>query len=253
MTLAPTWYGLMYAVSFYIFFLALKYQKMPEKQIDTLLFATILWVVLWGRIGYIVLYNFSYYREHIGEIFMLWKGGMSFHWWALWVIIAWYFAARILRISFLNLADQCVWVVPFWLLLGRIGNYINGELLWLPGYSGFWAKIVNGVSFFPTPLLEWFLEGILLGGIIYWKRNNITYPWQLGVWFLWGYGLARFITEFFRSPDSQIGYLLWDWMTLGHVLSIFMIIISIFLHIFLKIRNLRDRKKRLNYSKAFIQ
>jgi phosphatidylglycerol:prolipoprotein diacylglycerol transferase len=127
-----------------------------------------------------------------------------------------------------------VWVVPFGIFLGRMGNYINGELFWIPGYRGFWARIIEGTSYFPTPLLEWFLEGIVLGYILSSKRKSITYPGQLGVWFLGGYGIFRFIAEFFRTPDIQLGYIIGEWMTLGHFLSIAMIIIAIWLHVFLK-------------------
>lgn len=251
--LAPTWYGLMYALSFYGFFVAMKRQKIPERQIDTLLIFTILGVVLWGRIGYVLLYNFSYYREHILEILMPWKGWMSFHGGAVWVIIGWYCAARRMKISFLRLSDNLVWIVPFGLLLGRIGNYINGELFWLPGYLGFWAKIIDGVSYFPTPLLESLLEGVILGGILYWKKNNITYPGQLGIWFLGGYGIARFAAEFFRTPDIQVGYIMSNWITMWHILSFGMIAISILLHFLLRNKNSKDQKNLLNYSKESLQ
>jgi len=235
-TLAPTWYGLMYALSFYIFYMLIKRQKMSEKQIDIVLLSTILWVIVWGRLWYVLLYNFSYYKEHFVEIFMPWKGGMSFHGGAIWVIMAWYFAAKKIKMSFLQLSDAFVWIVPIGLFFGRIGNYINGELFGLPGYVWFWSKVIHGISYFPTPLLEAFWEGLLLGWILYWKRNTIVYPGQLGVWFLGGYGFLRFIAEFFRTPDTQIGYFFGNWMTMGHVLSISMIIISFILHFLLKNR-----------------
>lgn len=239
-TLAPTWYGLMYALSFYGFFLVLKWKKMSEKEIDRLLIFTILWVIVWGRTGYVLLYNFPYYRQHLAEIFMPWKGGMSFHGGALWVILAWYCSAYKMKVSFLKLSDMFVWIVPFWLFFGRLGNYINGELYWLRGYTGFWFTIIHGVSYFPTPLLEAFLEGALLGWILFWKKNKIEYPGQLGIWFLGGYGIARFVSEFFRDPDIQIGYIFGNWMTIGHILSVSMIFISIILHLFLRNKKSRD-------------
>ncbi len=234
LAIAPSWYGLMYAVSFYIFFLILRRQKMSEENIDILLLYTIIGVIVGGRLGYVFFYNFPYYRNHLFEVLMPWKGGMSFHGWALGVILAWYLSARRMKISFLTLADQLVWIVPIGLFFGRIGNYINGELLWRSGYTGWLAKTVQGISYFPTPLLEASLEGILLWCILYWKRKYIRYPGQLGVWFLGGYGIARFIAEFFRDPDRQIGYLVNNWMTLGHIFSLFMIAISISLHFLLR-------------------
>ncbi|MFA6079862.1 MAG: prolipoprotein diacylglyceryl transferase [Candidatus Gracilibacteria bacterium] len=233
-TLAPTWYGLMYALSFYIFFLILRKQKISEKNIDILLLYTLIGVLLGGRLGYVFFYNFPYYRDHLLEILMPWRGGMSFHGGALGVILAWYYAACRMHIPFLKLSDQLVWIVPIGLFFGRIGNYINGELLGLAGYTGWFAKMVQGVSYFPTPLLEALGEGVLLGGALYWKRNHIRYPGELGVWFLGGYGTVRFIAEFFRDPDLQIGYIFGDWMTLGHILSLAMIAMSLLLHFVLK-------------------
>lgn len=243
-TFAPTWYGLMYALSFYGFFLVMKRQKISEKNIDILLLSTLLGVIIWWRMGYIFLYNFSYYRDHVIEIFMPWRGGMSFHGGAIWVILAWYYTAYRMKISFLKLSDQFVWIVPFWLLLWRIGNFINNELFWLPGYSKWWAKMIDGISYFPTPLLEWFLEWFILWGVLCWKKRHITYPGQLGVWFLGWYGIFRFVTEFFRTPDIQIGYLVGNWMTLGHILSLWMIVTSVSLHFFLSWRKKQARGEK---------
>lgn len=135
---------------------------MSEKNIDILLFYTIIGVIVGGRMGYVLFYNFPYYRDHLLEILMLWRGGMSFHGGAIGVILAWYLAARRMGTSFLTLSDTLVWTVPIGLFLGRIGNYINGELVGWAGYTGWFAQTVRGVSYFPTPLLEASLEGILL-------------------------------------------------------------------------------------------
>jgi phosphatidylglycerol---prolipoprotein diacylglyceryl transferase len=223
----------MYAVSFLIALILIQ-KQFTEKQTDTLFFATILGVILGGRFGYVLFYNLGYYIENPLETFMPWKGGMSFHGWALGVIIAWYIASQKIKKSFLNISDKLVWIVPIGLFFWRIGNYINSELMGLPGYDGFLARHINGTSYFPTPLLEAFLEWILLFCLLFWKRKRIDYPGQLGVWFLGGYGAMRFVAEFFRTPDLQIGYLLWWWMTLGHVFSLCMIIIAGFLHLRLR-------------------
>lgn len=233
LTLTPTWYWLMYALSFLCFFFIVSQQKISEKEKDMLIFYTILSVIIGGRMGYVLLYNFSYYIQHPWDILMLWRGGMSFHGWALWVILAWYLAARKIGMSFLKLSDTYVWIVPLWLFLGRVGNYINGELFGIPGYTGFWAHVIDGIPYFPTPLLEALLEGIILWWILYWKKNNIQYPGQLGVWFLGWYGVFRFLVEFFRTPDPQIGYIIGNWMTMGHLLSACMILASMILSYFL--------------------
>lgn len=147
----------MYAVSFLIglFFIQ---KQFSDKESDVLFFATILGVILGGRIGYVLFYNLGYFLSNPPEIFMPWKGGMSFHGGAIGVIIAWYFASRKIHTSFLTVADKLVWIVPVGLFFGRIGNLINGELLGMPGYTGVFARTVNNISYFPTPLLEALLE-----------------------------------------------------------------------------------------------
>ena len=110
------------------------------------------------------------------------------------------------------------------LLFGRFGNYINGELLGLPGYTGPLAILRDGESYFPTPLLEACLEGVVLFLWLRWFWSRSPRPGQTGALFLIGYGLLRSVAEFFRTPDVQIGYLAFDWLTLGHVLSSVMIV-----------------------------
>lgn len=224
-TLAPTWYGVMYAVSFLVG-LYLIGKQFREEEADILFFATVLGVILGGRLGYVLFYNLGYFIQNPLEIFMPWKGGMSFHGGAIWVILAWYIAANKLKKSFLKISDKLVWIVPIGLFFGRIGNYINGELMGMPGYTWVLARNVGGVNYFPTPLLEAFLEWAILLLLLFWRKKHINYDGQVWVWFLWGYGIMRFFAEFFRLPDVQIGYLLGWWMTLGHVFSLIMIIFA---------------------------
>lgn len=221
LTIAPTWYWLMYAVSFLIglFFIQ---KQFSDKESDVLFFATILWVILGGRIGYVVFYNAGYFLSNPLEILMPWKGGMSFHGGAIWVILAWYFASRKIHTPFLTVADKLVWIVPIGLFFGRIGNLINGELLGMPWYTGVFARTVGNVTYFPTPLLEACLEWIALMLILLWRKKKIQYPGQVWVWFLGFYGFFRIIAEFFRTPDVQIGYFFW-WVTMGQILSVTMI------------------------------
>jgi phosphatidylglycerol---prolipoprotein diacylglyceryl transferase len=227
-TLAPTWYGLMYAVSFFIALILIR-KKFSEKETDTLFFATVLGVILGGRLGYVLFYNLGYFLENPSEIFMVWKGGMSFHGWALGVILAWYIAARKIGKSFLYVADSLVWIVPIGLFFWRIWNYINGELMGLPGYTWWLARSIDGTTYFPTPLLEALLEWIILLVILIWKKKNIAYSGQVWVWFLGGYGMMRFFAEFLRTPDVQIGYIFGWWMTLGHIFSLCMLFAALIL------------------------
>lgn len=235
-TIAPTWYGLMYAVSFLIA-LVLMQKQFSEKHTDTLFFATVLWVILWGRLGYVVFYNLWYFIDHPLEVLMPWKGGMSFHGGAIGVIIAWHIAAKKIKKPFLTVADKLVWIVPIGLFFWRIWNYINGELMGLPGYTWLFARTIDSTTYFPTPLLEAFLEWAVLLVILIWKKKNTAYPGQIWVWFLGGYGVMRFFAEFLRTPDVQIGYIFGWWMTLGHIFSIGMVVVAIILSWKLKTKN----------------
>lgn len=236
--IAPTWYGLMYAISFVIGYLLMKKQHFNEKNLDLIFTATVLGVIIGGRLGYVLLYNPAFYFTHSLEILMPWKGGMSFHGGAIGVIVAWIICAQKMKTLFPALADKLVWIIPIGLFFGRIGNYINGELFGLSGYAGVWSKIINWVSKFPTPLLEASLEWCALFLILLWRRKNITYPWQVWVWFLGGYAIFRFVAEFFRDPDTNIWYLSGGWLTYGHVLSLVMFLFSVCLHLYLKKRKL---------------
>lgn len=226
LTIAPTWYWFMYALSFIIWLYFIE-KQFPKKVSDLLFYKTVLGVILWGRLWYVLLYNLDYYLMHPIEIFMPWKGGMSFHGGMIGVIMAWYIVARKTQYHFLEVVDRMIWIIPIGLFFGRIGNYINWELMWLPWYNWIFSTTIQGISYFPTPLLEAFLEGWVLFLILYFKKNKLSFQWQLWVWFLFYYGVFRIISEFFRIPDHQIGYILGNWMTIGHVLSLLMIAWSI--------------------------
>lgn len=223
LTIAPTWYWLMYALSFIIWLYFIE-KQFPKKVSNLLFYGTVLGVILWGRLWYVLLYNLDYYLMHPIEIFMPWKGGMSFHGGMIGVIMAWYIVARKTQYHFLEVVDRMIWIIPIGLFFGRIGNYINGELFWMPGYEWFWATVIAGISYFPTPLLEAIWEWAILFVILLMRKKNILYPWQLGVWFITLYGIIRFLIEFLRIPDGQIWYILDWWLTLWQIFSILMII-----------------------------
>ncbi len=231
-TLAPTWYGFMYMLSFLIFLYFLK-KNFVQKDVDFLFIYTFFWVIFGGRLWYILFYNLSYYLHSPVEILMPWKWGMSFHGWCIGVILAWFFASRKIKKDFLLLSDKLVWIVPVGLFFGRLGNFINKELLWWPGYSGPFAVQHYGNTYFPTPLLEALGEWVILFLLLFKKKRQINYRGQLGVWFLVGYGIIRFCVEFIRSPDAQIGYIFW-YLTLWQILSSLMVIFGVLLSIYLK-------------------
>ena len=243
--IAPTWYGLMYALGFWIGYLFVKkYGEIKKNDLENLLTYIFFWVILGGRIGYVILYNFWYFLEHPLQIFAVWNGGMSFHGGAIGVIISMILFARIYKYKLFDISDPVVTILPLALWLGRIGNYINGELLGFFPYSWPLAITQNGISHFPSTLLEAFWEWLclllIMMGYFFWnkhqKKKHIqsSYLYKSGFpsfLFLLGYGCFRLFAEFFRLPDIQIGYLFWtDWITLGmiYTLPIFILAICVY-------------------------
>lgn len=158
-TLAPTWYGLMYALGFIGGYLILRRRKiLSETELDSLVLYVFFGVFLGGRLGYVLFYNLSYYLAHPVEILYTWQGGMSFHGGVIGVILAMLLFTRVHWKSFLVIADSVTSILPIGLGLGRIGNYINKELLGFTPYNGLFAVEKNGLSYFPSPLLEAVLE-----------------------------------------------------------------------------------------------
>lgn len=232
--IAPSWYGLMYALGFIGGYLILKSRKiLSETELDSLMFFIFLGVFLGGRLGYVLFYNLPYYLAHPIEILETWHGGMSFHGGVIGVIVAMIFFARVHKKSFLLIADHVTSILPIWLWLGRIGNYLNGELLWFANYTGPLAVIKNGVSYFPSPILEATLEGVILFLILFLLRRKNTFPGKIASSFLIWYGIFRFSIEFIRTPDVGLGYLTLG-LTMGQILSVPMIITGIILYLFFR-------------------
>lgn len=231
--IAPTWYWLMYAIGFsFCYFFVGKYGKVSKKDMDTLLLYIFFWVIGGGRIGYVLFYNPSYFIEHPTEIIALWNGGMSFHGGFLWVLIASFIFGKRHDYKFFELTDILAVCLPVALGLGRIGNWINWELPGYPGYTGPWAMTIWDVSYFPSPLLQAWLEGILLTGLMMlsWRSWGYKKPWLLSSLFLIGYGAVRLIAEWFRLPDLHIWYLFHTgWITLGMIYTLPMFIAGIIL------------------------
>jgi phosphatidylglycerol---prolipoprotein diacylglyceryl transferase len=187
----------------------------------------VLWVtfgiILGGRIGYVLFYNPGYFYEHPLEIFQLWNGGMSFHGGFLGVVLAVALFAHRRHISFLSLADITCTVAPIGLFLGRIANFINGEL-WGRPTDVPWAVIFPGggpIPRHPSQLYEATLEGLVLFVILALlvRRGALRWPGAITGSFMLFYGIARLTCEFFREPDIQLGYL-WGGLTMGMLLSL---------------------------------
>lgn len=229
-SIAPTYYWLMYVLGFIAWYIIVKKNlKLSDKKIDSLLIYIFLWVLLGWRLGYIVFYDLRYYIANPIDIVKTWNWWMSFHGWVIWVIVAMFLFSKRYNFSFLKLADAICYSLPFWLFFGRIWNYINKELLWFSPYNWFLAIIKDGKSYFPSPLLEAFLEWIVLFLILtYFKKYRNLKKWQLAALFLIFYAIFRiFVEMFFRTPDSQIWYIFW-FLTMWEILSLPMLIIGIY-------------------------
>lgn len=234
-TLAPSYYGLMYALWFIAgYYYILKKNILKKEELENLFFYVFLGVILWGRIWYILFYDFSAYLANPIDILKVWEWWMSFHGGFLWVVISVILFAKKYKINFWKIIDELAVIVPVWIWLGRIWNYLNKELLGYSNYSWLFAVEKNGVSYFPSPLLEAFLEWFVLLIMLYFINKNKTFFGQTSAFFLIWYGIFRVIVElFFRTPDAHIWYIFW-FLTLGSLLSIPMIIIWIILFFILR-------------------
>jgi phosphatidylglycerol:prolipoprotein diacylglycerol transferase len=235
MPLQIRWYGLFYVLSFilgYILYkknLKLKNIVLPREQYEGLIFSIMLGVVIGGRLGYILFYNFLYYLKHPLEVFAVWSGGMSFHGGALGVILAGYWFLKKHKLNFWKLADPAMPLVAIGLGLGRLGNFINGELYGRVTNVP-WAMIFpesDGQPRHPSQLYEFLLEGIVLAIIsqVVYRKTKIA---GMGFWaFIGSYGIFRIIIEFFREPDKIDLYshgLFFGFLTMGMLLSLFMVL-----------------------------
>jgi phosphatidylglycerol---prolipoprotein diacylglyceryl transferase len=189
---------------------------------DVVLWVT-LGVILGGRLGYVLFYNPAHFAAHPAEIVQLWKGGMSFHGGFLGVVLAVILFARSRGIPILSLGDVTCVVYPIGHFLGRIANFINGEL-WGRPTDGPWAMVFPGggpIPRHPSQLYEAALEGFLLFVILAWlmHRGAFKRPGLIVGAFALLYGVFRCICEFFREPDPQLGFL-WGGTTMGMLLSV---------------------------------
>lgn len=229
------WYGLMYLLGFAAawFLLSRRAAKKGSgwnaEQVSDLIFYGAMGVILGGRLGYCLFYNLPYYASNPLEVFAVWDGGMSFHGGAIGVLLAFWWFAKKTHKTFFQVTDFAVPVVPLGLGAGRIGNFINAEL-WGAPTDVPWAMVFPTdplqLARHPSQLYEFALEGVVLF-LILWiysrkPRPAATVTGLFGV----GYGIARIFIEFFRQPDSQLGYLAFGWLTMGQVLSVPLVLIG---------------------------
>jgi phosphatidylglycerol:prolipoprotein diacylglycerol transferase len=236
------WYGLSYILGIGIGWWILsrrsqqntgQWGQWTPEQVSDLVFYTALGAVLGGRLGYVLFYNLPVFLGDPLSIVRVWQGGMSFHGGLIGAILAMWLYARGEGRQFLAVTDFIAPVVPCGLFFGRIANFINGEL-WGAETSVPWGVVfpnplAGPVPRHPSQLYEATLEGVVLFLILWWYTRH---PRPLGAvsgLFLLCYGCFRFLIEFVRSPDVQLGYLLADWVTMGQVLSAPMVLVGLWL------------------------
>ena len=244
--LAVHWYGLTYLVAFGLFMLLgiwrLKDQPFAsitkpsawvKKDVEDILFYGVLGVIVGGRLGYCLFYKPGYYLSHPLEIFAVWQGGMSFHGGLVGVIVSMILFAKLKKRPWLQVADFVAPCIPLGLASGRIGNFINGEL-WgrfasadLP-----WAMVFPQSGSMqprhPSQIYQFLLEGLLLFAVLWLYSRKPRGEGQVAGVFMMGYGVLRFVAEYFREPDDFLGLLSLG-MSMGQWLCVPMVVLGAFL------------------------
>ncbi len=245
--LAIRWYGMMYLMGFIVGYLVIRSElkrrngPIPLDAAEDMLFYIIIGLLLGARLGYVLIYNLPYYTTSPLDALAFWKGGMSFHGGLAGVIIAGFVFARKYNADFLELADIGALAAPIGLMLGRIGNFINGELYGrvtdLP-----WGMVFPGGGpepRHPSQLYESALEGPFLFLILWGLRKRAKRNGQILAAFLIGYGIIRFMVEFFREPDIQIGFIA-GLFTMGQMLCAIMILIGAYLLVHVRYQKVKQ-------------
>ncbi|MDP1606136.1 MAG: prolipoprotein diacylglyceryl transferase [Rhodocyclaceae bacterium] len=237
--LAVRWYGLMYLAAFLAFLWLGKRRAATQPwhgikpvALDDLLFYGVLGVIIGGRLGQVLFYEPAYYLAHPLEIFAVWKGGMSFHGGFLGVLAAMALFARKRGLSFWQLTDFIAPLAPIGLGLGRIGNFINGELWGRVADAALpWAMIfpqVDALPRHPSQLYQALGEGLLLFLLLWWYSSKPRPRGTVSALFLTGYGSARWVGELFREPDHGIFGVSYA-ISMGQWLSLPMIVVGVYL------------------------
>lgn len=227
--LAIRWYSIAYIAGIILGWLLIKYLNKKDKVFDEkkvsddFFMYAIISIILGGRIGYVLFYNFGFYLHHPLDIFKIWEGGMSFHGGFTGVLIGTYLLCKKYKIDYLSFLDLLAVAAPIGLFFGRIANFINLELYGRVTTSKIGMIFPNAGELprHPSQLYEATLEGLVLFAILFSLANFTSirkYKGCLSGIFLVGYGISRFLVEFFREPDVQIGYFM-NFFTLGQFLT----------------------------------
>jgi phosphatidylglycerol:prolipoprotein diacylglycerol transferase len=235
--IAVRWYGIMYLVGFGISYAlgrvriaAARPARITVQALDDLLFFCVLGVVIGGRLGYVLFYKPGDYFAHPLEIFAVWHGGMSFHGGFLGVLVALWYVARKHGLRWIEMTDFFAPLAPLALAAGRLGNFINGELYGrktdVPWGMVFHSPGAGPDPRHPSQLYQFALEGVLLFVILWIYSSKPRPSGAVSAAFLLGYGVFRFIAEYFREPDDFLGLLKLG-LSMGQWLSLPMILLGL--------------------------
>ena len=238
--LAVHWYGLTYLAAFGLFlYLANRRVAQPQfaqtgwsrRDVDDLLFFGVLGVVLGGRLGYVLFYKPDYFVNHLSEVLAVWKGGMAFHGGLLGVIAAMAVFANLRGRKFFEVTDLIAPCVPTGLAMGRLGTFINGELWGRAADPSLpWAMVFpqsgSALPRHPSQLYQFFGEGLLLFTLLWLYARKPRQTGQVSGMFLIGYGMFRFMAEYFREPDDYLG-LRWLNLSQGQWLCVPMVAVGV--------------------------
>ncbi len=233
-----SWYSISYIIGIlfawkYLQFLAKNnYTSIKETAIEYFFTLSIIGIILGGRIGYVVFYNLNYYLANPIEVLFIWNGGMSFHGGLIGVILAQIITSKKHKISFLSLCDITAIAAPFGFMLGRIANFVNGELYGRITENPVGIIFPNGGPYprHPSQLYEAFFEGfilLILLNLITYYTNAIKIKGLLTGLFIFFYGLFRFFIEFYREPDDHLGLISFG-LSMGQILCIPMIALGMY-------------------------
>ncbi len=232
------WYGIMYLVGFAGCWLLGQYRAKRSgglwtaDQVGDLIFYGAVGAVIGGRLGYVLFYNFDYFLRDPVWLFRVWEGGMAFHGGLLGVLLAMYIYGRTLNKTFFQVTDFIAPMVPIGLGAGRLGNFIGGEL-WGRASDVPWAMIFPNdplqLARHPSQLYQLAIEGLILFLLLWMFSSKARPRMTVSGLFLVIYGIGRFVVEFVREPDSQLGFIAFDWLTMGQLLSTPMIILGLFM------------------------
>lgn len=231
--IAIHWYGLMYLVGFVsAYYLGVYRAKRSHglwtpEQVSDMIFYGAVGVILGGRIGYILFYQFPAFADNPMILLRIWEGGMSFHGGLIGVIVAMALFARKTHKHIIDILDFGAPFVPIGLGLGRLGNFIGGEL-WGRPTNVPWAMIFPAdplqLPRHPSQLYQFALEGVVLFTILWFFSKKTKPRYCVSGMFLLFYGIFRILVEFVREPDPQLGYIAFGWLTQGQLLSLPMVV-----------------------------